>query len=149
MKQKKINREQFLKNHEDTLSKLNLEANPICGHCHKRSSCAGACRDTEAGAKYPITKDEKKIANAKKLERTRAAIVEMFPDGNPFCGGCPYKHTCTHPCATLRDENIKKNNANCKAARDNHANQLNPGSKANKAARDNRANQLNPNNSST
>ena len=32
-----------------------------------------------------------------------------------------------------------------KAARDNHANQLNPGTKAWWAARNNRANQLNPN----
>lgn len=36
-----------------------------------------------------------------------------------------------------------------KAARDNHANQLNPGTKAWWAARNNRANQLNPNNRKT
>lgn len=36
-----------------------------------------------------------------------------------------------------------------KSARDNHANQLNPGTKAWKAAMDNRANQLNPNNRKT
>lgn len=36
-----------------------------------------------------------------------------------------------------------------KAARDNHANQLNPGTKAWKAAMDNRANQKNPNNKKT
>ena len=79
--------------------------------------------------------------------------IHVFPNGF----GRPLQRTRVEEARPLyfclqmsyNTKGTKMGNYPNKAARDNHANQKNPGTKAWKAARDNRANQMNPNNHKT